>query len=136
MEYTSEGYLKIRAFTASEALPVANAVVRIYGADEENIGIDYSLKTNASGQTEVISLPAPNKAFSLTPNASEQAYGTYNVELSADGFSPKLLRNVSIFSEILSILPVGMLPDAQITRNVTAPQGINTALIYENEELE
>lgn len=133
---TSEGYLIIRAFTASEALPVPNVIVRIYSADEINLGSDFSIKTGRSGQTERITLEAPDKAYTLVPNSPEQAYSTYNVELSADGYQPKTLQNVSIFSGVLSILPVEMVPDAGLTINVTAPQDVNNSIIYENEDLE
>lgn len=136
MSYPSHGYLRIRSFTASEALPVSNIIVRIYGNEEQNNGIDYSVKTGPNGQTEIIELPSPDVALSLSPNSPEQAYATYNIEISGEGFYPKVINDVSIFSGILSVLPIELIPDGGLTRNINPPASTNYSIINENEELE
>ena len=136
MSYSSHGYLRIRAFTASEALPTPNIPVRIYGNEVQNNGIDYSVVTGNSGQTEIIELPTPDVALSLSPNAAEQPYATYNIEIAGKGFYPKIINNVSVFSGILSILPVELVPDGGLVRNINPPTSTNYSIINENEELE
>ena len=136
MNYNSHGYMQIRAFTATEAIPIPNAVIRIYSNEEFGGGIDYSVKTERSGLSEIIELPAPEVTYSLSPKAAEQAFSTYNVEISAEGYYPKLLSDVGIFSGILSILPVEMVPSSGMTRYVTPPLSTNFSIIKENEELQ
>lgn len=136
MEYLAKGYLKARAFTASEALPVPEAIIRIKGAEEANGGIDYSVITGSSGETEIIELPTPDGAYSLSPNSPEQAFATYNVEVSHGEFYPKKLANVSVFAGIVSLLPIELIPDSGLTRDITPPSSTNFSIIQENEELE
>ena len=136
MKYTSYGYLKIRVYTAKEALPVPNVNVRIYGNEESTNGTDFSVITSESGLTEILELPAPDVSYSLSPNSSEQAYSTYNIEVSHENFYSKRIDNVPIFAGILSVLPVELIPNAGLERNVSSPNSNNFAVIYENEELE
>ena len=136
MKYTSKGFFKARAFTAGEALPVPGVVIRIFEGDEILSGADYSIKTGADGGTEVIELPAPDVAYSQLPNTAEQAYSTYNVEVSADGFYEKRINNVAIFSNTLSVLPLEMVPTAGMSNYVSPPTNTNFSQITENEELE
>ena len=136
MAYNSHGYLRIRAFTASEAIPVPNVIIRVYGNEEQNGGIDYSVKTERSGLSEIIELPAPDVIYSLAPNSAEQSFATYNVEISAEGFYPKLLSDVNVFSGILSLLPVELVPNAGLTRYVNPPSSTNFSIITENEDLQ
>lgn len=135
MEINTFGYLKIRVFTASEAFPVSNAIVRIYGNEESNGGIEYSVKTNRQGVTEIIKLPAPSASLSQSPNSPMQSYSTYNVEIHATEFYPKTIIDVAVFSGILSILPVEMIPDAGLRRDTPQPTTSNKSIINENEEL-
>ncbi len=135
MKYDSEGYIQISAFTAGGALPVPNISIRITGSEEENIDVDYSLITGRDGTTDVISLPAPAIFYSLSPNPAEQPYARYTIEAYGTGYYPKRLEDVTIFSGVKSILPLEMIPDANITRNVNPPYSTNNSYITENEDL-
>ena len=135
MKYDSEGSLQISAFTAGGALPVPNLSIRITGSDEENIDVDYSLTTGKDGTTDTISLPAPSVTYSLSPNPEEQPYARYTIEAYGKGFYPKRLEDVTIFGGIKSILPMEMVPDANILRNVNPPYSTNNSYITENEDL-
>ncbi len=136
MNYNSNGYFKAKAFVASEAFPVSGAVVRIYEGGESISGADFSLRTDYDGITPTISLPAPAKAYSQYPNSPEQSYAVYNVEATAPGFYSKKLTDVAVFSGVLTILPLEMVPDAGISRDVNPPYSTNFSMITENEELE
>ncbi len=106
----SYGTLSVRAFTGG-ALPVPGAVVRIIGAEEENRFVANSLITDNDGITSIISLPAPNVSFSMTPNPSQTPYSVYDIEISADGYYPKRIFSVPVYSGIYSLLPVNMIPE-------------------------
>ena len=135
MNYDSKGFIKISARTAADALPVENINVRISGNEEGTVGIEYSLVTGRDGTTEVISLPTPNKIYSQSPGAEEQAYATYDIEVFGEGYYPKKITDVAIFSGITSILTVNMIPDAGIIRNISSPTSTNSINIQENEDL-
>ena len=135
MKYDSEGYIQINAFTAAGALPAPAVSVRIIGSDEENIDFDYTLVTGRDGVTEIISAPAPSASYSNAPNPAEQPYAKYSVEAYGDGYYPKKLYDVSVFSGIKSFIPLEMIPDATLRRNVNPPSSSNVSVITENEDL-
>jgi len=135
-DYSSTGYLQIKAFSANEAMPTPFVTVRISGNDSYTIGIERVTVTGRSGLSEKIALPAPEVELSQAPNPSEQPYATYDVEASADGYYSKKILNVAVFAGILSILPLQMIPNAGITNSVTPPTNSNYSISYENEELE
>lgn len=119
---TSYGNLRIRAFTAGGALPVADAVVRIRGANEDNRSLAFSLVTDIDGVTEGLALPAPDAKFSLTPDPLEAPYSMYDIEISAKGFIPRIIYGVQIFSGINSLQPVNLIPISS-TPPINYPRG-------------
>lgn len=104
------GTLTVRAVTANNALPVSGAVVRITGAEEQNRSVAHSELTNRDGTTRPISLPAPNKSFSLTPNPTETPYAIYDMEISAEGYYAKRMFALPVFAGINSLQIVNMIP--------------------------
>lgn len=135
MKYKSSGSFGTRAFVASEALPLSDVIVRIFSNDEMNGGFDISLVTDVDGKTSILSLPAPDVDYSLHSDAPEQAYATYNVEATKEGFYPKRIENIAVFPNTLSILPLNMIPDYGLKKNVTPPTSSDFSIVYENEEL-
>ena len=136
MNYDSEGYIQINAFTAGGALPVPGVNVRIIGSDEANIDFDYTLITGRDGITETVTVPAPSAIYSYAPNPAEQSYAKYNVEAYADGYYPKVLSDIIVFSGIKSFVPLEMIPDALLRKNVNPPKTSNNSIITENEDLQ
>ena len=136
MTYPDKGYIKIRAYTASEAYPVEGAIIRIVGTEEGSFGEDYSIVTGRDGTTAPLELSAPKKSLSLSPNQPEPAYSTYEIYASHPGYYSIKLSNVAVFSGITSIIPLEFIPNAGITRNVTPPSLSLFSVIQENEELE
>lgn len=104
------GSISVRAYTASGALPVADATVIISGAEESNRDVIYALTTDNDGTTQQIKLPAPSVVFSESPGATEAPYAIYDVEISADGYFPKRINSVPIFPGIYSLQPIAMIP--------------------------
>ena len=110
MNYTGIGQLQARVFTASDALPVENAIVKISGAGENYRDIQYSLLTDVDGITKTVTLPTPSKDFSLAPGEAEFPYSVYDVEIFKDGFYTKKIHDVPIFDSIKAVLPIEMMP--------------------------
>ena len=135
MKYDSEGFIQISAYTAAGALPVPDISVRISGSEEGNKGLEYLVKTDRNGLTEVIALPTPSASYSLSPNAPEQPYAKYDVRASRDGFYEKTVYDVAVFSGVKAILPLEMIPDSGMTRGTSAPTSSNSSIISENEDL-
>ena len=115
MKYDSQGFIQISAYTAGGALPVPDVNVRISGNEEGNAGIEYSVRTDRNGLTEVIALPTPPASYALSPNPEEQPYAKYDVQASLQGFYPKTIYDVSVFGGIKSILISFSLPKVACT---------------------
>jgi hypothetical protein len=136
MPFDKNGTLVVRAFTAGGALPVAGTVVRIYGSDEENRFVEYSVLTDIDGVTESIALPAPNASLSQAPNPVSPSYAQYNIEVSADGFYTKRIFNVAVFDSEETVQPINMIPIPKNQNGVTYPRNNLNAVVRENEYLE
>ena len=135
MKYDGNGSIRIKTYTATEALPVSGTLVKIYGTDDYNKDIKYSLITDSNGITEKISLPTPNKSYSTSPGAKESPYAVYNVELVKDGFYPKRIDNVPIFSDTTALLPIEMIPLSYDEEGTVIPNNNLNSTIYENDKL-
>ena len=104
------GSLSVRAYTAGGALPVSGAVVRIFGAEDENRDIAYSLLTDADGVTKHVMLPTPPMGLSEAPTPPSLPYSVYDIEVEKEGFFSKRLYNVPVFEGINSEQPIAMIP--------------------------
>ena len=109
MSFDDFGTLRVRATSASGALPISGAIIHIIGADEENRDFVKSLITDKDGITPKIDLPTPKRSYSLTPEEEETPYAIYDVEAVADGYYTKRIVGVAIFSGINAILPLNMI---------------------------
>lgn len=87
--------------------PIKNA--RIVVTSQTDSSIRYVLTTDESGVTKEISLPAPDKSTSLSPNR-ENPYYKYNARIEADGYIPTEIRGIEIFEGIKSISQMDMEP--------------------------
>ena len=108
MNYTGRGYLRIKASSADSALPIEDAIVRVWGTDEENYGIEYMQTTDEDGLTDIFRLPAPPRPYSLVPNPKEAPYATYRAEIEKDGYESISIETLQIFDEIAGVLPINM----------------------------
>ena len=123
----SYGQLEIRATKANGALPVKDAIVRIKGAEEENRFIIYSVLTDIDGNTASISLPTPSASISKDAGGEDIGYSIYDIEISKDGYYPKVIRSVPIFPGIKSIQPINMIPLSEEDPMKDYPKGnLNT----------
>ena len=136
MDYTSYGTLNVRTSIASDALPLPKTVIRIFGADESNRYIEYSILTDIDGSTQRISLPAPEKIFSTTPFSAEVPYALYDIEASAEGYYTKRIKDVAIFSDTNTSQVINMIPLSISDGGSFYPKGNLDATVKENEFLE
>ena len=94
------GNLKIRAYTASEALPVSGLNIIVSSIIAGNRIIFYSGKTDTSGMIPNIKLPAP----SLTSNLEIPNTVTYDIEAfvgnNRSNFSVNMYDGVCVVQNI------------------------------------
>ena len=133
MQLDKLGTLLVRTYTAGDAYPVENAIVRVRGAMEENAFIEYSFLTDRDGMTEKISLPTTSLEYSQSPNPPEQPYALYDVEVIKEGYYPKRIYNIAIFENNSTTLPVNMIP---LEDGVSYPQDTLESYLFENPNLE
>ena len=107
------GYVVVRATTARGAIPLEGALVEIYDYGEEFtegrgdvIGV---YKTNASGLTEKIQLPAPSRSLSMSPG-NGKSFSTYNIRVSKEGYAPTNYINVPVFEGITAVQSAELIP--------------------------
>ena len=131
----SSGTLRVRAYTASGALPVEGATVRIMGALENNRLVAYSSITDRNGQSDLFTLPAPSVNYSLAPMANELPYSEYEREISAPGYYTKKIRGITVFPGINSIQLINMIPGSgNLVEDY--PRGNINYIIPENTDLQ
>jgi len=93
------GRLKVRVIAAGLS-PVENATVTVsQAADGKTL---EQIKTNASGMTDEIELPAPSPEFSQKPTA-EQPYSEYTIHIAAENYTPVTVQNAEIFPDVTAI---------------------------------
>lgn len=106
------GYLVVRAATANGAIPLSDASVVIRANNPEYNDVLYTLRTDRSGLTERVPLPAPAAANSSTPGGGT-AFATYNIEVSAPGYYTNTYQNVPVFDRITALQPAELIPRAR-----------------------
>ncbi len=129
---TSTGYLVVSVSTARTAIPLENALVTVYSiSDTGSSELIYNVRTNRSGQTAPLPLPAPPISNSLSPN-QPFPYARYSVRVDYDGFYPVTSSDLTIFPDIVATLPVFLVPLEEF-QNTGEPQvrnfpnhGLNT----------
>lgn len=108
--FTGEGYLSVQVVTANGALPVRDAVVTIKKVENGKTVYEKTLLTNESGNTETVTLPTPKKSLSENPEFTDIPYADYQVQVTADSYMTVMIEKVPVFSGILSIQPVSLIP--------------------------
>ena len=125
---TEQGTLILNVEIANEAHPVDGALVRIYGADEENQEIIHTQITDRDGKTQRLYLPTKNRQNSLTPESADAPYSRYDIEIEKNGFYTKRISGVSIFSGVESIQIVAMIPSSDNIDEYYPDGNINATL--------
>lgn len=103
------GYLVVRVSTARGAIPLENATVSIRGYEKDDSGILYSVESDVSGLTPRLSLPAPPRSLSQTPNDSIP-YSLWNIDVFKDGYITARYSGVPVYSGVTSIQSAELVP--------------------------
>ncbi len=102
------GYLKIRAYSSRNYIPIDNARIEIAGSGNPDEPILVT-ETNGDGITDNISLDAPPLEYSLTPS-DNQPYSLYNVKVSASGYEETIISGIQILSNEIGIQNISLSP--------------------------
>ena len=110
----SQGYLSIETRIANDGIPIEGAKVYIKPSSQSGEVSDtyYTnyLITDSSGNTGFVRFDTPPPQISENIGSTIRPYSLVDVYVTADGFFPTRIKNVQIFGEIQSILPVTMIP--------------------------
>lgn len=107
-EASSRGFLQINVVNIQNNFPIQNATVSIRTKGEPDRVLE-EVKTNSSGQTEQLSLPAPPVEYSLSPGII-QPYSEYDLIIRAEGFDPLAISGTEILADSNAIQPAAMTP--------------------------
>lgn len=91
------GELQFNVYAENVGAPIENAKVTITDRDSESIIEEF--RTDSSGQTPFIELPAPPVEYSLNPE-SPKPYSEYNVFVESESFD-KLFFEFRYFSKAI-----------------------------------
>ena len=122
------GTLQVSLVSNRGKRPITDAAVEISSAGEPDKILEV-LKTDLSGQTEVIELETPPLEYSMEPGLN-QPYSEYNLKITAPGFEPVEIAGSQMLSGQLALQNLSLEP----TITETAPSctitysGITTLL--------
>ncbi|MCR5609828.1 MAG: peptidoglycan-binding protein [Lachnospiraceae bacterium] len=105
--FPDKGNLIVNIVSITNEAPVNGATVVVMDDNQNNTYGEYT--TDDSGQTEVITLGAPEKELSLTINANIP-YAKYSLMISANGFESVLINGVEILSDVTAIQNIRLMP--------------------------
>ena len=104
-ELTDRGSLQVTALS-QQNIPIENATVAIFYTGDPDTILE-EVRTDPSGQTEVVELQAPPVEYSLTPS-EVQPYAEYTLRISAVGYETLTVTGSEILSRQLSLQQIQM----------------------------
>jgi len=107
---------------ADEAIPIPDSTVRIRGVDKSGEILLRTVFTDSDGVTSVVELPAPSPELSLDPSFNGAVSGLYDVTVVKEGYYSKVIRDVEVFADRLSILSVSMIPTVPYSDGGSIPR--------------
>ena len=115
-EMTGQGKLVFQITTASGAIPLEGAeiIVRKFRSESDGNGgeVVAVLYSGGDGKTEVLTLPAPARSFSLEPakDGAPVPYSLYDAEVNLDNFFTQYYIRIPVFDGITSIQRASLVP--------------------------
>lgn len=119
------GNLTINVTSTQGLIPIDNAKIEISYTREPDT-IVTTLTTDDSGQTDTISLPAPNINYSTEPS-EVKPYSEYNISITAPGYESVFISGTEILPDVTAVQPVSMTPieleepDAPVEEDIIIP---------------
>ena len=102
------GTLQVSLVSNRGKRPITDAAVEISSAGEPDKILEV-LKTDLSGQTEVIELETPPLEYSMEPGLN-QPYSEYNLKVTAPGFEPVEVSGSQMLSGQLALQNLSLEP--------------------------
>ncbi len=107
------GRLIVNVTTQNRTLPVAQALVTVRHSDESGDRAVATVRTDSSGKTEPIRLPAPVREIPVYPQpmiGGDQS-ADYLVDIEAPGFETVLGETVLIFDGVTSVKRIDLVAE-------------------------
>ena len=104
MDTTYTGTLQISVVSALRMTPIPGATVTVSYTGDPDSPLE-TMTTDESGQTPTITLDAPPRELSLSPDITAQPYSEYNIQVTAEGFEPVLVSGSEILAGEFSLQP-------------------------------
>lgn len=116
------GQLQLQVNSVLGFVPIENATITISYARDPDTIIEQ-VRTDSSGETANIDLPAPPIEYSMEP-VEQQPYSEYNLRIDAEGYDPVFISGTEILPDTLAIQPVRMEPieNQLVTENIVIPE--------------
>lgn len=107
------GRLRVDVTSILRDRPISGATVRVFNSGETATPLREET-TDVIGRTPIMTLPAPNIDYSLTPSV-EQPYANYDLLVEVPGFESVEISNIEILPDVLAIQNIQLIPleDAQ-----------------------
>ena len=86
MDTTYIGTLQISVVSALGMTPIPGATVTVSYTGDPDSPLE-TMTTDESGQTPTITLDAPPRELSLSPDITAQPYSEYNIQVTAEGLN-------------------------------------------------
>ena len=103
----TQGFLKIRAFAANQAIPISGLKIIVSKIIDNNKIIFFEGNTNESGIIEKINLPAPTLN---TDNLNIPSTITYNIEAIYNSDDINRVYQVNIYENIYVVQTINIVP--------------------------
>lgn len=110
------GQLIIKVSEGGGTLPVRGAVVTVSGRLNPDVssGIIYTLRTDESGLTETVTLPAPDASSSLSPGG-DTPYGVYDVKVTKPGYVSAENAGTQVFDGVTALQYFSLIPESEFS---------------------
>ncbi len=119
------GGLLVNTTTLNQLYPVANAFITVFTDDQNGNIVIETDTTDESGKSDVFKLKTPSRSESQqSDNAGVLPYTNYNISVTSDGYVEKIIKNIPVFSGVVSVQGVDLLPIATAGKN-TKPETAN-----------
>ncbi len=103
------GQLQINVTSSLGLIPIQDATVTISYTGVPDMAVEQ-LRTDSSGRTEVVELPAPPLEYSMEPEQANQPYSEYNIQVDAPGYESVMVSGTEILPDVTALQPIQMTP--------------------------
>ena len=127
------GRLSVSVTTGGGVFPIENASVIVSSYDQNEGAEIAAVKTDASGKTPLLYLPAPSREKSQNPQqdgTQQPTRAQYNITVTAPGYVSAVVEGISVFDGVTAIQKVDMLTVSAADGN-TAPRVVNEQTVYQ-----